>query len=167
MIAFYAFITDLAPNFFYFLQKVSLTRLIFLPNLLAGIYQIPPGYISYLPVRTTEIDGKLSFAANAGTYVFVGLVYLVVGITIKAISTKSNPNRPLRELFDKLYHTRVKWSIVWDLLWIFGLNVMVCGFLQFRYTANGSDVAVAIISLLIFIFLPAFAFYYRIKRYNP
>lgn len=44
---------------------------------------------------------------------------------------------------------------------------MVCGFLQFRYTDNGGDLAVAIMSLLIFIFLPAFAFYYRVKRYNP
>lgn len=53
MIAFYAFITDLAPNFFYFLQRVSLTRLSFLPNILAGIYKTPSGFVSYLPTRAT------------------------------------------------------------------------------------------------------------------
>ena len=44
---------------------------------------------------------------------------------------------------------------------------MVCGFLQFKYTVNSSDLAVAILSLLIFISLPAFAFFYRIKRFDP
>ena len=92
---------------------------------------------------------------------------MIFGIFVKAVSTKSNSNRPLRELFDKLFQTRVKWSIVWDLLWIFGLNVMICGFLQFKYTVNGSDLAVAIISLLIFISLPAVGLFYRLKRYNP
>lgn len=103
---------------------------------------------------------------NAGSFLFVAFLYLGFAIIIKAISSKSNPNRPLRELFQKIYQTRVKWSMVWDIIWLFGLNIMFCGFMQFRYTANSGDLAVAIISLSIFISLPIIAFYYRYKRFD-
>lgn len=49
MIALFAYITDLPPNFFYFLKQLSMTRLSFLPNLLSGLYQQPPGYVDSIP----------------------------------------------------------------------------------------------------------------------
>lgn len=53
------------------------------------------------------------------------------------------------------------------MMWLFGLNVMICGFMQFKYPANGGDMAVAVISLMIFISIPIVAFILRVKRYNP
>lgn len=53
------------------------------------------------------------------------------------------------------------------MFWLFGLNVMVCGFMQFRYTINGGDTAVAILSLIIFISLPICSLILRVKYYDP
>lgn len=99
MIALFAYITDLPPNFFYFLKQLSMTRLSFLPNLLSGLYQQPPGYVDSIPERAVEVDGQLSFAINAGSYLFVLLIYLVFGVVVYLASRKFNPNRPLREIF--------------------------------------------------------------------
>ena len=43
---------------------------------------------------------------------------------------------------------------------------MVIGFLQFKYTVNGGDVALAVITLLIFIALPSIFYFYRVKYYT-
>ena len=133
MIALYAFITDLPPNFFYFLKELSLTRLIFLPNVLTNIYNDPIGYTDSIPVRVIEVDSKLSFSVNAGSYLFLVFIYFGVGLIIYLVSRKFNSNRPLREVFEKIYHIRVKWSIIWDVLWIFSLNIFFCGFMTSKY----------------------------------
>lgn len=99
MIALFAFITDLPPNFFYFLKKLSLTRMSFLPNIFSGVYQQPSGYVESLPVKAVEVDGQLSFSMNAGGYFFVVLIYLCLGGLFYLVSRKFNTNRPLRELF--------------------------------------------------------------------
>jgi len=39
MIAFYAYVIELPPNLFYFLQKLSYTRLGFLPNMFTSLYE--------------------------------------------------------------------------------------------------------------------------------
>ena len=97
---------------------------------------------------------------------FVFFIYLLIGLIIYAASRKYNNNRPLREMVEKVYNTRVKWGMVWDLLWLFALNIYFCGFVQFRYTANGGDTAIAALSLIIAISLPSVAFFYRAKYYN-
>ena len=96
MISLYAFITDLPPNFFYFLRELRTSRLAFLPNFLFGLYQPPSGYVEQIPQRVVEIDGQFSFAANAGSYLFVLLVYSILGLIIYLASRKFNSNRPLR-----------------------------------------------------------------------
>jgi hypothetical protein len=113
-----------------------------------------------------DVDGQYSFAYNAGHYLFLFFIYFGVGIVFYLGSRKFNTNRSLRETIEKVYNMRVKWSIVWDIIWLFGLNVMVCGFMQLGYSPNPSDTAVAVISLIIFISLPCLAFYYRLKKYN-
>lgn len=99
IVAFYAYITDLPPNFFYFLKNVSQTRFGFLPNPLAGLYNEPPGFVESIPSRSLEVDGQLSFGINAGSYLFVLLIYGVISVIFYLASRKFNPNRPLRELF--------------------------------------------------------------------
>lgn len=167
MIAFFALVNDLPPNLFFFLKKLSLTRLSFLPNIFAGVYSSPSGYSTDIPSRVTDIDGSLSFSLACGSYFFVLLVYSGISFIIYALTTKYNNNRPLRELFTKVYDCKVKWGTLNDLLWIFSLNVFVCGFMQFRYTDNGGDVALAVISLIVFLGLLIALFVNHIKNYVP
>ena len=49
---------------------------------------------------------------------------------------------------------------------MFGLNIMVIGFLQFKYTADSGEVGLAVFCLLIFISFPCLGFFYRVKYYN-
>jgi hypothetical protein len=56
--------------------------------------------------------------------------------------------------------------MVWDLLWLFALNIYFCGFMQFKYTVNAGDTAIAVISLIITISLPTVAYIYRAKIYS-
>lgn len=166
MISLYAFVTDLPPNFFYFLRQLRFTRLSFLPSIFKNLYQAPSGYVAQIPEKVVEVDGQFSFAVNSGSYMFVFFIYLLIGLIIYAASRKYNNNRPLREMVEKVYNTRVKWGMVWDLLWLFALNIYFCGFVQFKYTANGGDTAIAALSLIIAISLPSVAFFYRAKYYN-
>lgn len=167
MIAFYAYVSELPPNLFYFMQKLSLTRLGFLPNVFAGVYEPPQSFTTDIPSRVVEVDEKLSFTSSAGSYVFVLLVYGAVSVVVYLLTTKNNTNRPLRELFTKIYNTRVKLGVFNDFLWMFMLNILVTGFTQFRYTANPAEVAIAAISLLLFIGAAAALFLYRVKKYDP
>lgn len=96
MIAFYALVTELPPNLFYFMKKLSLTRLFFLPNVFKGIYTAPSGFSSDIPSRVTDIDGVLSFSMTCGSYFFLLLIYGFVSAIIYALTTKHNTNRPLR-----------------------------------------------------------------------
>lgn len=167
MIAFYALVTELPPNLFYFLKKLSLTRLSFLPNIFAGIYTPPSGYSADIPSRVIDLDGSLSFSLTCGSYFFVLIIYAVISFIIFALSSKYNSNRPLRELFTKIYECRVKWGALNDFLWLFALNIFVCGFMQFRYTENGGDVALAVVTLLLFLGALIALFVYHILKYEP
>jgi len=166
MIALYAYVVDLPPNLFFFMQKLSLSRLGFLPNILSGVYIEAPSYSASIPSRVIDVDGQLSFSVNAGSLVFILLIYLFLAGIIYLVSSKFNSNRPLRELFQRIYSTRVKIGMINDFLWMFTLNVLVCGFMQFRYTANGSEVALAVIFLLLFLAMAIAIFVYRLKYYS-
>ena len=146
------------------MQKLSLSRLSFLPNIFAGVYQPPSGYSSLIPVKVIDLDGYFGFSMSAGSYFFILLIFSFISLVIYGLSSKYNSNRPLRELFSKIYHIRVKWGIVNDLLWLFSLNVFVCGFMQFRYTVNAGDVVLAVFSLLIFLGLPIALFIHHFKQ---
>lgn len=103
---------------------------------------------------------------SSGSYSFVLLIYSFISLVIYGLSSKYNSNRPLRELFTKIYHIRVKWGIINDLLWLFSLNVFVCGFMQFRYTANAGDVVLAVFSLIIFLGLPIALFFHHYRQFD-
>jgi hypothetical protein len=166
MIAFYATVTELPPNLFYFLKKLSLTRLTFLPNIFAEVYQGQSSYDSSIPARIADIDGKYSFSSNAGGLMFFVFVYMSVSTIIYLFTTRMNTNRPLRELFEKIYQTRVRFGIIHDFLWIFSLNVFVCGFLQYYNLQNAGDVALATIYIIFFLALILALFIYRVRKYN-
>lgn len=53
-----------------------------------------------------------------------------------------------------------------DFLWMFSLNVFVCGFMQFKYTENGGEVALAAISILIFLGMIIGMLVHHCKRYD-
>jgi len=167
MIAFYALVTELPPNLFYFIKKLSLTRLSFLPNIFASLYSPPTGFSPTIPSRMIDLDGGLSFAYSCGSYFFVLLVYGFVSLIVYGLTTKYNSNRPLRELCSKIFEMRVRWGMANDFLWMFSLNVLVVGFMQFRYTENGGDVALAVVSLLIFLGALAAHFIHRLKKFDP
>jgi hypothetical protein len=96
MIALYAYVIELPPNLFYFMKKLSLTRLSLLPNVFSGVYVAPASYVASIPTRVLDVDGQLSFSVNAGSLVFILLIYLFLAALIYLISTKFNSNRPLR-----------------------------------------------------------------------
>lgn len=100
------------------------------------------------------------------SFFFVLLLYGLISVIIYGLSSKYNSNRPLRELFIKIYDTKVKWGILNDFLWMFSLNTFVCGFMQFKYTENGGDVALAVISLLIFLGLSIGMFIHHFKKFD-
>ena len=54
-----------------------------------------------------------------------------------------------------------------DMLWVFGVNVLVEGFMQFYYPYDGGDVAIAVLSLLLFIGFTIVMFVHRCKFYDP
>jgi hypothetical protein len=62
---------------------------------------------------------------------------------------------------------RVKWGLLNDFLWMFSLNIFVCGFMQFRFTNNGGDVAMAVISLLLFMGALIAHFIHHYKKFDP
>lgn len=167
MIAFYALVNELPPNLFFFMQKISLTRLEFLPNMLQNVYGLPNGFFPQIPTKVTDLDGGLSFTYTSCSYLFVLFVYGLVALIIYGLTTKYNTNRPLRELFTKIYEMRVKWGLLNDFLWMFSLDIFVCGFMQFRFTNNGGDVAIAVISLLLFLGALIALFAHHYKKYDP
>jgi hypothetical protein len=148
------------------MQKLSLTRLGFLPNVFQNVYSPPSGYFSQIPTRVTDLDGALSFSLTSGSYFFALLIYGLAALIIYGLSTKYNSNRPLRELFTKIFEMRVKWGLLNDFLWMFSLNIFVCGFMQFRFTENGGDVALAVISLLLFLGALIAHFVHHYKKFD-
>lgn len=138
----------------------------FLPNIFAGVYQELPGFVESIPEKALEVDDKFGFSLNAGSFMFVILVYALLWLVFFLASSKYNTNRSLRDVLLKIYNTRIKWGLIWDVVWLFELNVLVYGFLQFKYTNNTGETALAVISLLVFIALPACGLVYRIKKFN-
>lgn len=61
----------------------------------------------------------------------------------------------------------MKWGLLNDFLWMFSLNIFVCGFMQFRFTENGGDVALAVISLLLFLGALIAHFVHHYKKFDP
>lgn len=95
-------------------------------------------------------EGQLSFGVNAGGVTLIALVWGIVWAVVYVAASKLNGNRPLRAIFGEIYGSRVKYGLMHDLLWIFSINVFVSAFMQYRFTDNGGDVAIATIFWLVF-----------------
>jgi hypothetical protein len=54
-----------------------------------------------------------------------GIVYLFI--------SKINSNRPLKNLFIRIWETRIKFSIIHDFIWLFAINILTQAFMQCRY----------------------------------
>jgi hypothetical protein len=96
MIAFYALVNELPPNLFYFMQKLSMSRLSLLPDIFSGVYQPPSGYSPSIPVPVSNLDGLLGFSVTSCSYFFILLIYLFISVVIYVLSSSFNTNRPLR-----------------------------------------------------------------------
>lgn len=86
------------------------------------------------------------------------IVYLLV--------SKLNTNRPLKNLFIRIWETRIKFSIIHDFIWLFGINILVQAFMQCRYATNGSDLALAIVWAAFVLALMFGLFGYGVKKYK-
>jgi len=81
----------------------------------------------------------------------IGLVYVVIAGIVYLASSKYNGNRPLRNAFMDIYSSRIRFGLLHDFLYLFSINVLVCAFMQFRFTENAGDTALGTISMLAFI----------------
>jgi hypothetical protein len=135
---------------FFFLKKLKFSRFTFLPSIFAGVYEEPSTFSEKIPVNVAETEGQLSFAKNAGGFMILAFVYVVIWAIAYVGSSKVNGNRPLRNIFTEIYNTRVKYGLAHDFLWIFSINIFVSAFMQFRYTDNKGDTALGAIFMLAF-----------------
>ena len=120
-----------------------------MPNLFNGVFVDPESYDNRIPQKVLDTEGQLSFSVNATGFFFFVFFYIVYAFIIFIFTTKLNSNRPLKNLFIKIFQTRIKFGIFNDFLWLFTLNILACGFMQFRYTDNGGDLAMSIIFSLV------------------
>lgn len=65
------------------------------------------------------------------------------------LSSNYNGNRPLRNIFIRVWETRFKCGIVHDFLWLFCVNILVHGFMQFRYIEGKGDFIFAVICIVL------------------
>lgn len=107
-----------------------------MPNIFTGIYVEPETYDKEIPQKVIDTEGQLSFAINGTTFFFFIVFYLVIFLFVYLLSTKLNGNRPLKNLFKKIFNTRVKFGIVNDFIWLLAINTMMHGALQFYYLQN-------------------------------
>ena len=87
-----------------------------------------------------------------------GIVYLFI--------SKINSNRPLKNLFIRIWETRIKFSIIHDFIWLFAINILTQAFMQCRYAQNGSDLALGIIWACFVLALMFGLFGYGVKKYK-
>lgn len=72
----------------------------------------------------------------------------------------------MKNLFIKIWETRVKFSIFNDFVWLFAVNVLTQAFMQARYAQNGGDLALGIISAIFMLALMAGIFGYGVRKYK-
>lgn len=162
----FAYTQDLAPNLFFFLQNMRISRFLFMPNIFKAIYVPPNSFSQSIPQKVVDTEGALSFAYNGTTFFFFLLFFIIITLIVYFLSSNANSNRPLRNMFIRVWETRFKFGIIHDFLWLFAVNILVQAFLQFRYTTNKGDLAFAIICLLVTLGAIGGLFWYAIKQYK-
>lgn len=96
-------------NLYYYLKGLQLTMMSFLPNILAK--GLPAGYLNVnVPQRIVDLHGDFNFSRNAGSVLFIVLVYLFIGGLISILSTRIIPNRIWRNFFKGMLQQRILYS---------------------------------------------------------
>lgn len=162
----YAYTQNIAPNLFYFLKELRFSRFVFFPTIFNNIYVAPETYDARIPQKVIDTESLLSFAELATMFFYFIFFYIVYALIIYMFTTRFNSNRPLKNMFIKIYQTRVKFGVVSDFLWLFTLNVLTCSFMQFRYPDNVGDLVLAIISGVFFLALIFGFFGYGVRKYR-
>jgi hypothetical protein len=113
-----------------------------------------------------DTEGQLSFAVNAGQFIYFIILYLVMALIVYLFTSKVNSNRPLKNMFIRIWETRIKFGVVHDFIWLFGVNILTQAFMQIRYTENTSDLALGIIIAVFVLVLMFGTFGYGVKKYK-
>ena len=132
----FAYTQTLPPNLFYFLKEMRLVRFVFMPNIFSSVYVEPNGFVESIPQKVVDTESALSFARNGHGFFFFIAFYVVYALVVFLLSSKYNSNRPLKNIFIKVWETRVKFGILNDFLWLFTTNTLTCAWMQYRYTEN-------------------------------
>lgn len=162
----YAYTYSIAPNLFYFLKNLRFARFLFLPTIFNGVYVAPETFDDRIPQKVIDTEGELSFTINGTAFIYFIFFYLVYALIIFLFTTKINGNRPLKNLFIRIFNTRVKFGIINDFLMLFTLNVLVQCFMQFRFPDNTGDLASGIVFGLCFLALIFAMFGYGVHKFR-
>lgn len=118
-------------NLYYYLRGLQLTFLSFLPNILAK--GLPAGYFNInVPQRIIDLHGDYNFSRNAGSVLFVVIVYFLFGGLISILSSRIIPNRIWRNLFKIMLNQRVLYAFFHEVVFMFFLNVLFFAVMQCR-----------------------------------
>ena len=121
-----------------------------MPNIFKNVYVEPTTFVPEIPQKVVDTEGALSFALNGHGFFFFIFFYLIFALIVFGLTSKYNSNRPLKNMFIKIWNTRVKFGILNDFLWLFTTNTLVCAWMQYRYTANGNEIAMGTVFMLFF-----------------
>jgi|JI6StandDraft_1071083.scaffolds.fasta_scaffold00915_15 hypothetical protein len=170
LIYLHIYVNYLMPaNLYYYLKGLQLTVFSFLPNILAK--GLPAGYLNInVPQRIVDLHGDFNFSRNAGSVLFVVLIYLVIGGLISMLSTRIIPNRVWRNLFSGMLQQRILYSAFHEIGFMFFLNVLFFGFMQFKdMTApvpyEGFNIFVMLLFVIGMLVLP-FAFLIKLIKHR-
>lgn len=169
LVSLFAYTRSQAPNLYYFLKEMRLSRFVFIPSIFENVYDAPQGFNEKIPQKVLDTEGHLSFALNAGQFIYFVIFYMVMALIVFLFTSKLNSNRPLKNLFIRIWETRIKFGVVHDFLWLFGLNILTQAFMQIRYTDNHSDLALGIVIAVFVLVLMFGQFGYGVKKWkeNP
>lgn len=103
LMSLFAYTNQLAPNLYYFLKELRLSRFVFMPNIFSNVYVAPEGFVETIPQKIIDTEGQLSFAINGTTFFFFIIFYLIMTAFVYALTTKLNSNRPLKNIFLRVW----------------------------------------------------------------
>lgn len=172
LLALHIYVNFMMPaNLYYYLNGYQLAFLKFLPNILAR--GLPDNFQqSNVPQRIVDLHLDFNFSRNAGSFMFLFLVYFIAGGIISFLATRVVPNRIWRNMFHSIQQQRVFYSTFHELGFMFFLTVLFFGFLQFRDMSIdggpylGFNAFMTVVCLIGFIAFPFWLFVKLIKNSN-
>lgn len=107
LIGLHIYVNFMMPaNLYYYLKGYQSTFLNFLPNILN--LGLPNGFKQQnIPQRIVDLHGDYNFSRNAGSFLFMFLVYLFFGSLVSFLSTRVVPNRIWRNMFQSIQQQRI------------------------------------------------------------